>query len=285
MKLAFETGSFSLFGRRYDDYMKFASEIGFEAMELWCDWKDLWQKLLKPGERKRIKESINQYGFDVAAILPDPFFKVRQWKVFEFRYNLAHPSSKKRRDSVRFYNTALDVASDLESDVVLCLAGALEEPNLMSSRSSFRNHWERAVESLRECAKHAEEVGVCLGVENAVVCNFIDRPEELLKIVQQVGSEYVKVYLDIANANVIFPPMEYLEMLHGYLCNCIHVSDNDGSYAYHLPIGMGTIDFKKCIDFLKQRGWEGYLVPEIFYAKNPESGLRKSKEALEALLA
>jgi hexulose-6-phosphate isomerase len=155
----------------------------------------------------------------------------------------------------------------------------------MSSKSSYRNHWDRAVESLKECSKHAEEVDVCLAIENAVVCNFVDRPEELLKMVRQVGSDHVKVYLDLANANAFFPPVDYLETLRDSLCTCIHVSDNDGSYPAHLPIGMGTIDYRKCIDKLREIGWDGYLVPEVFYGKDPVAGVRKSKQALTGLLA
>jgi sugar phosphate isomerase/epimerase len=48
---------------------------------------------------------------------------------------------------------------------------------------------------------------------------------------------------------------------------------------------MGTIDFKSCIEALKGIGWDGYLVPETFYQKNPKDGVRKSKEALLRLLA
>lgn len=285
MKLAFETGSFLLFGYRFEDYMRLASEMKFDAVELWCDRKKLWPALVKPAERKKIKESITQYGLKVASILPDPFLRVRQWKLFEFSVNISHPSAKARKRSVEFYKTALDVGADLGVEVVLALPGVIEQPNLMLSKSSYRNHWERAIESLKECSKHAQNVGVCLAIENAVVCNFGDRPEELLKMVQQVGSEYVKVYLDIANGNVFFPPKDYLEMLHGSLASCIHVSDNDGSYPSHLPIGMGTIDFKNCIETLKRFGWDGYLVPETFYAKDPEFGVRKSKEVLDELLS
>jgi len=285
LKLAFETGSFSLFGYSFDDCIKLASDMKFDAVELWCDWKNLWPLLIRPAERRRIKESLTQHGLKAVSLLPDPFLKVRQWKYFEFRFNIAHPSRKVRRDSVRFYKTALDVARDLNAEVVLLLPGAIEEPNLMASKYSFRNHWERAIESLRECSKRAEDVGVCLGVENAVVCNFVDRPEELQRMVKEVGSEYVKVYLDIANGNVFFPPTDYLETLHDILASCIHVSDNDGSYPSHLPIGTGTIDFKSCIDSLRRFGWDGYLVPEIFYAKNPEAGLRRSKKILDGLLS
>jgi hexulose-6-phosphate isomerase len=285
LKVAFETGSLSLYGYRLEECMQFASDLKFDSVELWCDKKNLWPKLLKPVERRKIKESIDRYGMKAVSILPDPFGKVRQWKYFDFKINVAHPSAKIRNDSMKFYNAALDVGRDLEAEVVLALPGAIGQPIMMASKSSFRNHWDRAVESFKECAKHAEDVGVCLGIENAVVCNFVDRPEELLKMTREVGSQYVKAYVDLANGNAFAPPVEYIHLLRDSLCKCIHVSDNDGSYPSHLPIGMGTIDFRSCIEALRGIGWDGYLVPETFYQKNPKDGVRKSKEALLRLLA
>jgi len=265
--------------------MNFASEMKFDGVELWCDRNKLWPALVKPAQRNKTRQLISQYGLKVVSILPDPFLRVRQWRYFEFAVNFADPTARVRKRSVEFYNTALDIGRDLEAQVVLALPGVIEQPNLMLSKSSYRNHWERAIQSIKECSRHAEDVGVCLGIENAVVCNFGDRPEELLKMVQQVGSESVKIYLDIANGNVFFPPKDYIDMLHGSLASCIHVSDNDGSYPSHLPIGMGTIDFKSCIETLKKFGWDGYLVPETFYAKDPQFGVRKSKWALDELLS
>ena len=66
-----------------------------------------------------------------------------------------------------------------------------------------------------------------------MVCNFVDRPEELLKMTREVGSQYVKAYVDLANGNAFAPPVEYIYLLRDSLCSCIHVSDNDGSYPSH----------------------------------------------------
>lgn len=284
MLLALETGSFSLYGIPFEACLRLAREIKFDAIELWCDRKTLWPDLIRSKERRKIKERIDSYGLKVTSIAPDPFLRVKQMRFFDFRYNIAHPDLKKRRDSVKFYGTAFDVARDLEAQTVIVMPGVIETTNLIASESSYRNHWERARHSLIECSRHAEEAGVHMGIENAVICNFLDRPEELYKMVTEVGSDHVKVFLDISNANVFFPPTDYIKLLHAHLANCIHVSDNDGTYPHHLPIGMGTIDYRSCIDELRALGWNGYLIPELFYAKDPEAGIRTTYKALAEML-
>ena len=45
-----------------------------------------------------------------------------------------------------------------------------------------------------------------------------------------------------------------------------------------------TIDFKEVIAELKNSGWNGYLVPEVFYAEDPVNGVKQSKEKLQELI-
>ena len=47
---------------------------------------------------------------------------------------------------------------------------------------------------------------------------------------------------------------------------------------------MGTINYEKVIEALKEVGWDGYLIPEIFYDEDPVGGLKRSKEALEKMI-
>jgi len=41
IKFAFETGSFHLFGYRFDDYMKLPCEMKFGAVKLWFEKRNL----------------------------------------------------------------------------------------------------------------------------------------------------------------------------------------------------------------------------------------------------
>jgi len=281
MEVAFQAGTFA--SRSFQEWISVAERLGLRAMELWIDRNHLWPASTGKERRRQALEVLQAHGIKVTSLCPIPF-EEKGWTEFRFEYNLAHPEESRRAEAVAWYKSVLELASDLEARNIIALPGKIEEADLMKSRFSYRQHWSQMVRSFKECAKKAEDLGVYMGVENAVVCNYVDLPEELGRVVDEVGSDYVKVYLDVANANVFQPPEHYIRTLRGKLCNTIHTTDNDGTYPYHLPLGMGTIDYRNVLGTLKETGWDGYLVPEIFYEQDPEGGLRRTKEQLEQMV-
>ena len=283
MEIALQMGTFTRVGYSFDDCLKIASELGIRFMELWVDRNSFW-----PGktDEKELSEALSKarsHGIKTISLCPIPF-KAKQWEEFIFEFDLAAQSEAERLKAVKWYKSVVEMAAFLDAKTVIVLPGKVENPDFMKSRRSYRQHWEQAVKSLKELARYAEDFDIYLGVENAVVCNYINLPGEIRLILEEVGSSHVKAYLDIANANVFLPPEVYIRKLRGKLCETIHATDNDGSYPYHLPIGMGTINYEKVIEALKEVGWDGYLIPEIFYDEDPVGGLKRSKEALEKMI-
>jgi len=283
MQVAFETGTLVTAGFSVEDYVKVASNLGFKYVEFWVDRGNLWPYTTGEEERRRVKELLSSYSLEVVSTCPIPF-SAERWEKFEFEFNLAHPAKEERKKAVKFVKDSVDLTRELGGRVMITLPGKVEQPSFMESQTSYRRYFEQAVESLRECVQHAEDAGVTLGVENAVVGNFMDLPDEMRRLLEAVGSEHVKAYLDVANANVYHPPLEYIHVLKDWLADCMHVTDNDGSYAHHLPLGMGTIDFKTILKELKATGWNGYLIPEVFYNQDPVGGVKQSKDKLQELI-
>ena len=283
MRIALQMGTLATEGFSFERSIEVAESLGFQAVEVWMDRNMLWPLSTSRKDVKEANELLEAKEIDCVSTCPIPF-EAEAWETFSFEFNLADPSEEKRRKAVEFFKKAIDLTVQLGAKLMLTLPGKVEQPNFMLSEASYRRHWNQSVKSIKECASYAEELGVALGVENAVVGSFCDTPYELKRIVKDVDSQNVKVYLDIANANTFYPPMDYVKELKGLLAECIHVTDNDGNYAYHLPIGMGTIDFHEVIMGLEKAGWNGYLLPEVFYKDDPIEGLRISKEALEKLI-
>jgi len=282
MEVGLEAGSFATVGKGFDEWINVAVELGIKYIEIWIDRNHFWPESTTPEEIKRAVEKLQSSGLKVISICPIPF-SAKGWEEFEFEFNLAHPDENLRRKAVEFYRSIIDEAVRLGTNNVLILPGKIEEPNRMKSKVSYRQYFESAVKSLRELSKTAADLGVKLCVENAVVGNFGDLPEELVMLVESTDPDIVKVYLDIANANVFLDPKVYINKLKDYLCDAIHATDNDGTYPYHLPIGEGTINYEEVLRLLKEVGWDGCLLPEVF-TDNPEEALRTSKEALEEII-
>ncbi|MEM1517888.1 MAG: sugar phosphate isomerase/epimerase family protein [Nitrososphaerota archaeon] len=270
-------------GYDLDHCLKLAHELGVKYIELWIDRNHFWPENISNSDISEILSKLDSYGVKAVSTCPIPFIS-RDWQTFEFEYNLASPTELLRSKAVKWYKSNITLASELEASVVVVVPGKVDEPNFMKSNNSYRQHWSSLIKSLKECAKHAEDLGVVLGIENTVVSNFINLPGEMRLVVDEVASENVKAYLDIANANVYLSPEIYIDELQGRLCDCIHATDNDGTYPNHLPISMGTIDYESVIKKLRKIGWNGYLLPEIFYDKDVLTHVKNTIDKLRQLI-
>jgi hexulose-6-phosphate isomerase len=283
VEVAFQSGTFATVGKGFDDWVKIADDLGLRAMELWLDKGFLWPYSTTKNSRRRYVDALKSHGITPTSISPTPF-ESKAWREFDFIYNIAALDEKSRLRAVKFYKDIIGIAVEFGAPNVLTLPGKIKESDLMKSDVSYRQAWDRCAKSLKELSKIASDEGVVLGIENAVICNFIDLPEELRQLIDEVGSDHVKVYLDVANANVFRDPEIYIRSLGDVLCTTLHTTDNDGSYPYHLPIGMGTIDYPRILRALKDVGWDGYLLPELFYADDPVGGLRQTKRKLDSII-
>ena len=84
--------------------------------------------------------------------------------------------------------------------------------------------------------------GMTLCLENVME----PRAELLLQIVRQVGSEKLRLCLDVGHANTIVskePVMTWLEACAPYLQH-VHAHNNDGKMDLHQPLYEGTLDMK-----------------------------------------
>ena len=112
-------------------------------------------------------------------------------------------------------------------------------------RGAYLNNWASVCASFYD--ELAAQYPVKIYIENA---QDLD-PEPLRKLRDSVSSDRIGVCLDIGHANYSRVPMEQwfdvLEDSIGYF----HLSDNNGSFDDHLPLGQGTVDWQ-----LIHRRWE-----------------------------
>lgn len=83
--------------------------------------------------------------------------------------------------------------------------------------------------------------GLDLFVENSA---DID-PDPIFEMMKRINAKNVKVCLDLGHINYSSAPVEkWFEKL-GEKTGYLHLSDNMGIYDDHLPLGCGTVDWKK----------------------------------------
>lgn len=145
---------------------------------------------------------------------------------------------------------------------------------------------------IKQCLCYAQERGVTLALENAGGQPNIypSTAEELGQFV--VGLEGAKITFDIGHAHLAERKMgrkatgrtiaDVIRDLKGYLVH-IHVHDNHGEHDEHLLPGEGEIDFKPAADALREIGYRGIVIVELWKPEAPKQAARKGLKNARAI--
>lgn len=74
----------------------------------------------------------------------------------------------------------------------------------------------------------------------------------------------LKLHLDFGHTNFGFDKHEVFCRELGEHIHHVHFSDNRSSFDDHIPLGVGTVDWKNAVHALKAAGYDGTITLEIF---------------------
>ena len=173
-------------------------------------------------------------------------------------YNMIHPDLQRRADGLRNLRVLASACERLGTSVIALCTGTRDRDNM------WRHHpdndtpeaWEDLVVSMRQAIEVAEEYQVTLAFEPEVA-NVVDSAVKARRIIDQIGSPYLKVVMDGAN---IFHTGELPRMreildeaftLLGEHIAFAHAKDLDrDGEAGHLAAGKGLLDYDQYLSLL-----------------------------------
>lgn len=148
---------------------------------------------------------------------------------------------------------------------------------------SWPQFWASAVDQVRQCAGIAKRKGLTLLVETRANDVF-SSTDAIINLLRESGADNVGVILDVAHVHA---GKEYLALaipkLDG-LIKLVHLSDNDGSQAFHRSPGAGNIDFPAVIRSLKRAGFDGYIVVDTSGVPNIVEEAVKARDYYRSLM-
>jgi sugar phosphate isomerase/epimerase len=122
---------------------------------------------------------------------------------------------------------------------------------------------EKNMESLERMEKMAKPLGIQILVEN--MDRFFNTTGQIREVLERMPG--LGFHLDVGHANLNVEKNrteEFLEAFRDRLAH-VHVSDNFGKKEdLHLPLGAGTIPWKKIVSRLKKSGYDGTVTLEVF---------------------
>jgi sugar phosphate isomerase/epimerase len=268
-----------------EDHLK-ALEIvgwaGFEAIEL-----ELYDELLAKHRRDigKMKAILEKYNMACPSVMA----------VEEKMFSLA-PAIKEK--ALRDFDGLTDLIVELGSPLVsICgymppeirpkgtelYQGGPPTSVVVGDDFSWPAFWANAVDQVSQCAAIAKNKGLTLLVETRANDVF-SSTDAVMNLLKESGADNVGVILDVAHVHA---GKEYLALVIPKLAGLIklvHLSDNDGSQAYHYSPGSGNIDFPAVIHSLKRVGYDGYLVVDTSGVDNIVEEAGKARDYYQSLI-
>ena len=173
-------------------------------------------------------------------------------------YNMIHPDLQQRADGLRNLRVLASACDKLGTSVITLCTGT-RDPNSMWRRhpdNDLPEAWDDLAVSMRQAIQVAEEYQVTLAFEPEVA-NVVDSAIKARRIIDQIGSPFLKVVMDGAN---IFHTGELPRMreildeafaLLGEHIAFAHAKDLDrDGEAGHLAAGKGLLDYDQYLSLL-----------------------------------
>lgn len=266
-----------------EEPIKRVASLGFEGIELWGN-REAIRNYYTPKRVKELRMMIQSYGLELTEFL-------------SFTPEINHPDEKERDKVIATFERACDVASEFGTKIVNLIASlpagaklpytdTLRELKLtlhLPNDYSWEKDWSTYVDSVKKCAKMAEERDLRIAIE-AFPYSLCCTPDSFLRLCEDVGSERIGINLD---TNHLMAQSQYVTMavykLKGRIFHT-HIKDHDGAVRGGLPAGTGVIDYEEFISALRRVGYDYILSVEVEGTDRPERYLKQAKDHLESIL-
>lgn len=172
---------------------------------------------------------------------------------------ISSPFASLRQTALQEFRRALEAARDIGARMMTVHYRAI--PPLLPAECCPEWH----LEVLRPLCAQAAELGITILLENAPrQPGQIDHITRILAAIPNLGFHLDSGHTQVEGGTDMFET--YLERL-GHRLMHVHLSDNDGSWDQHLPLGAvrrGDIDWPARIARLKAVGYDSTISLEVF---------------------
>jgi len=136
-----------------------------------------------------------------------------------------------------------------------------------SGKGPTPDEWRWGVESMRQTAEYAQQVGVKLAVEylNRFECYFLTSAADTMRFVRDVGHPSCRMMYDTFHANIEEKKIPETIRACAESTIHVHISENDRSTP-----GQGHVNWQETFDTLKETRYNGWMVVEAFGLALPD---------------
>lgn len=236
---------------KLEDFLRICYDLRVDGVELTGYYFESRDR----GYLRRLKRLCLDFGLDISGVAT--------------RSDFCRSSREDRVREARMVGEWVETAYYLGAPFLRVFAGVPPE----GSRLDEALNW--AVDGLRLCIPYCEEYGVALAVENHG--GVTSTAEQVSRILESVGSEWVRLNLDLGNYRV--DPYREVADTAKYAVN-VHAK----IYKASVESVDEKLDYRRMVGILRDRGYNGYLSVEYEGEEPAEYAVPKALEALKKLV-
>ena len=186
----------------------------------------------------------------------------------EYEPSLISSTIEERNIRIDCIKKSIDIAKFLNIPIVNISSGLKKE---IVTKHDARLY---LIEGIKRCLDYAEDIVLAIEPEPNM---FIETTEEAIDIIKCVGSDRLKLNMDIGHVVCCEKDvMENIKNACQYVAH-IHIEDIRNRVHYHQIPGEGDIDLKQVLSILYSKQYEGFISVELYHHANVyEMALEKS---------
>ena len=260
--------------------VKKAAEVGAQGIQVYATRGEMSPLELVGNKRKEFLDLVKSNGLVISALCGDLGGG-----------GFIHKDLNRER--VDFSKKILDLAKELETDVVTTHIGVVpEDPN--------HDRYKIMQEACFELAEYADSIDAHFAVETGPETSLI-----LKGFLDSLNSTGVGVNLDPANLVMVTgdDPAKAVHNLKKYI---VHTHAKDGKQIFYrdpeivygikkdvivtddsfieVPLGEGSVNWQEYLKALEDIGYNGFLTIEREVGENPEKDIRTAVEFLNNMM-
>lgn len=255
---------FPILTENYFATAEWLAEQGFDSMEVHIRKPDMV-------DGPRLAEHCAKLGLEVSSIGTGMAYGMEG-------LSITSTNPAVRRAAVKRLKEQLDLGAVLNCPVIIgSMRGVIGQDQTFEAVDGLM------VESMKELADYAEKTETELVIEaiDRFETNYLRTAEDVLGLIQRVGSPAVKVHLDTFHMNLEEQDLRGAILRCGEQLGHVHVADNSRNYP-----GWGLIDFRRIIAALMEIGYDRSLTIECYPVPDGPTaalrGLRHLNAVMEA---
>jgi hexulose-6-phosphate isomerase len=251
-------------GWSFEQGVELIKKAGFDGVDLWIGEVPWFQMETADAAVLQLRRTVENAGLVVSNVSNS-----LHWK-----YPFSSPDPKTREYALRITEREIETAVLLGCEAILIV------PGLVNREILYTDAYKRTVESLKQAAPVAARANIKIGCEpNTCYQQFLLSPKEFSEFLDDVGSAYVGVHLDTANAHDLGYAEQWIEIL-GPRITQIHMRDTLFKRGHcdedttATALFMGDNDWPAIRAAMKKVNYDGWLIsepiPRYHYARDQQ---------------